>query len=293
MVAAHTLWGCFPVYWRQIQNADSMELACHRVVWSFVSLVILLPILLARGWWGGFATAWKLLTTGKVWRVYSAAAVLIGINWAAFIWAVNNNQVLQASLGYYINPIFNVLLGVLVLGERLSQVQWTAVALATVGVAMMTIGSGGLPWISLAMASAFACYGLVKKGSDVPVLLGLFLEVAVLFLPAAIYVGTRYAGGISAMQTGTEFETALLLGAGLVTLAPLALFAAALQRVPLSLMGILQYIGPTLQFFVGAVLFGESIDQSRMLGFVFVWAGSLVFLFGPAWLSRKARLASD
>ncbi len=287
MIVAHILWGFFPIYWRQIDGADSAELVCHRILWSFVSLGILLPILLSRGAWGGFLAVGKRLKNWQAWKICGISAALVGINWLAFTWAVNHDQVLQASLGYYINPLFNVVLGVVVLGERLERVHWVAVMLATIGVAVMTINYGGLPWIALTMASSFACYGLVKKRSKLPALIGLFLEVTILLIPAGIYLAMRYADGINLLQTSNSFETFVLLNAGIVTITPLAFFALALQRVPLSLMGILQYIGPTLQFLVGAFLYDEPLSKIQMIGFVFVWLGSIVFLFGPAWLRRR------
>jgi len=290
---AHTMWGLFPIYWRQIGNADSTELVCHRIVWSFVTLGLVLPVMLWRGRWGGFRVVYQQLRSRKVWAVYSIAAVMIAINWLAFIWAVNNNRVLEASLGYYINPLLNVVLGVVVLGERLRWPQWMAVGFAAVGVSVMAIGNGGLPWVSMAMATSFAIYGLVKKKASLPVLLGLMLEVTLLVVPAAIYLGMRLADGVSTMQTGTTIEFGMLLGAGLITIAPLAFFAAAVQRVDLSLMGILQYIGPTLQFLVGYVLFGETLDLPRKIGFVFVWTGLLIFLLASQFKRRRPTLVAE
>lgn len=277
-VLAHTLWGLFPIYWRQIEEADSTELVCHRIVWSFVSLSIVLPILLRMGWWGGWRVVLTTLRDRRVWIVYTIAAVMIAINWLAFIWAVNHGRVLEASLGYYINPLFNVLLGVFVLGERLGRWQWIAVAIAAVGVGIMAVGGGGLPWVSIAMATSFAVYALAKKKAHLPTLVGLMIEVTILLIPAAIYLGLRFNAGVSAMQTGPPFVTVMLLMAGFITITPLALFATAVRRVDLSLIGILQYIGPTLQFLVGAVLYNEPLDRTKIVGFVFVWIALTVFI---------------
>jgi len=277
-VSAHTLWGLFPIYWRQIEAADSAELVCHRIVWSFVSLAILLPILLRMGWWGGWRVVLESVRNRRVWLLYSVAAVMIAINWLAFIWAVNHGRVLEASLGYYINPLFNVLLGVVVLGERLRRWQWVAVAIATLGVGIMAVGGGGLPWVSLTMAISFAFYGLVKKKAHLPILVGLMIEMTVLVVPAAIYLSMRFADGVSAIQTGSPLVMGMLLMAGLVTITPLALFATAVRRVDLSVIGILQYIGPTLQFLVAAVLYGEALGGTRIVGFVFVWIALIVFV---------------
>ncbi|TWU45082.1 EamA-like transporter family protein [Novipirellula aureliae] len=277
-ILAHTLWGLFPIYWRLIGSADSAELVCHRIVWSFFSLAILIPILLRMGWWGGWRIMVESVCNRRVWLIHSAAAVMIAVNWLAFIWAVNNDRVLEASLGYYINPLFNVLLGVFVLGERLGRYQWIAVAIAAFGVGIMAIGGGGLPWVSLAMATTFAVYGLLKKKAHLPVLVGLAIEVTVLVIPAAIYLSMQFADGVSAMQTGSPLVQGMLLMAGVVTITPLALFGAAVRRVDLSVIGILQYIGPTLQFLVGAVLYREPLGGSKVAGFVFVWIALIVFL---------------
>ncbi len=277
-VGAHTLWGLFPIYWRLVDVANSTELVCHRIVWSFVSLAILLPILMNRGWWGGGKAVVAELSKPRVWFTYGAAASMIAINWFAFIWAVNHDRVLDASLGYYINPLVNVLLGVVVLGERLDRWQWFAVAVAAFGVSIMAIGAGGLPWVSILMAGSFGVYGLVKKRGQLPPLIGLWIEVSVLFIPAAIYLGWQVREGTSAFQLGSLRVTLMLLFAGVITITPLALFATAVRRLDLSLIGILQYVGPTLQFLVGAVLYNEALDRTRMGGFVFVWLALILFI---------------
>lgn len=277
-VGAHTLWGLFPIYWRLVDVADSTELVCHRIVWSFVSLAIVLPILLRRGWWGGGLTVIGELRSPRVWLTYGIAAIMIAINWAAFIWAVNHDRVLDASLGYYINPLINVLLGVAVLGERLDRWQWFAVGVAAVGVLIMAIGAGGLPWVSLAMACSFAIYGLVKKRAHLPPLVGLWVEVTVLMIPAAVYLTWRVSEGASAFQLGSLRVTLMLLFAGVITITPLALFAVAVRRLDLSLIGLLQYVGPTLQFLVGAVMYNEPLDRTRMSGFAFVWLALVLYI---------------
>ena len=220
---------------------------------------------------------------------------MIAINWLAFIWAVNHGRVLEASLGYYINPLFNVLLGVFVLGEQLGRWQWAAVGIAAIGVAVMASGSGGLPWVSIAMATSFAIYGLVKKRAPLPVLVGLMLEVTILMIPAAIYLGVRIQNDMSALQLGSPVVTTMLLLAGVITITPLALFATAVQRVDLSLIGILQYVGPTLQFLVGAVLYNETLDQTRIIGFCFVWTALVLFVIASQRVRsrRKAAFASE
>lgn len=285
-LAAHGLWGVFPIFWKQIDHADSLELACHRIIWSFVLLILVMPVMLARGWWGGFRSLTRRLSDPKIWAWTALSAAMIGTNWLAFLTAVNRGLVLEASLGYYINPLFNVVLGVLVLGERLGRVQWVAVTIAAAGVIVMAAGAGGLPWLSLTMAGSFGIYGLVKKVASLPVLVGLMLEVTWLMVPASIYLGMCVAANQSALQTSSPGVTALLLCAGIITVTPLAFFAAAVERVSLSLLGILQYLGPTIQFLVGWALYRETIDDQRLLGFVLVWTAILVFMVGPR-ISRR------
>jgi len=212
--------------------------------------------------------------------VYTIAAVLISINWLVFIWAVNHGRVLEASLGYFINPLLSVLLGVVVVGERMTRPQGVAIMVAAAGVAVMGIGGNGLPWVSLVLAGSFAFYGLVKKSAPLPAMLGLLIETSVLLVPAIGYLAWRYSQGVGAMTERDPTTITLLIFGGCLTVLPLALFATAAQRVPLSMMGILQYFGPTLQFIVGVTVFGEVLTASRLLGFAFVWIGSSAFLYG-------------
>ncbi len=284
------MWGLFPIYWRQLTQVASLELVWHRILWSFVLLSIVIPLMMWRGDMGGFSAIGRALTNRKLWLVYGTAAVMIAINWFAFIWAVNNNRVLEASLGYYINPLLNVLLGVVVLRERLVGIQWIAVAIATVGVTIMSVTSGSIPWVSFAMAISFAFYGLIKKKASLPPLMGLWMELAVLVIPAAIVLGMKASAGTGAMSEGNAMTRMMLVGGGLVTVAPLTLFAIAVKRVDLSLIGILQYVGPTLQFLVGVFMFHEPLDQWRIIGFLFVWTALLTFIVGPRFIRKATAL---
>ena len=286
-VSANLFWGLCPIYWRQLQDADSTELVCHRIVGSFLLLLVVIPILLRSGWWGGFKVVIRQVRDRRILTGCLFAALMIGTNWLGFIWAVNNERVLEASLGYYINPLFNVLLGVIVLRERLESVQWVAVGIVAAGVAVIAIGSGGIPWVSFVMASSFAAYSLIKKKVKLPILIGLFLEVAILVIPAAIYLGWRCLEGVSALQNGPIESRVLVTAAGLITVAPLALFAAGVQRIKLALVGLLQFVGPTIQFFLGAFLYGEPLESTRLLGFAFVWIGLAVFMFLPKLARRR------
>lgn len=278
-VAAHCLWGLFPLYWRLLDVVPSIQLVCHRILWSFVLLLIVVPAMLRFGRWEGLRPFLAAVRCGRTWAVYAVAAAMIGINWAAFLWAVNHDRVLDASLGYYINPLLNVLLGVVFLRERLRVAQWLAVGIAATGVSVITVAGGGLPVASLAMAFSFAFYGLVKKKAPLPTLVGLMLETTVLAMPAIGYLAFAEIRGAGAFGHSGGLTDLLLITGGLVTVTPLALFATACQRVPLSTIGLLQYVGPTLQFFVGTLVFGEPFGGSRLIGFGFVWCGLIIYLF--------------
>ena len=302
-LGAFVCWGLFPVYWRWLGHVPSVELVCHRIVWSFFFLlgfailskknrVTASPAAMAAiGTKTGTSTDEAQPDSGvsrtngfKVAFIYAAAALLISVNWFVFIWAVNHGRVLEASLGYYINPLLSVLLGVAVLGERLKRLQGLAIAVAAGGVAVMAYAGGGMPWLSLALAGSFAVYGLVKKAAPLPSMLGLLIETSVLLVPALAYVLMRESTGQGAIGSGTVTTIALLMLGGCITVLPLALFATAAPLVPLSTMGVLQYIGPTLQFTVGVLLFGEPFGTGRMIGFLLVWIGSIAFL----WAGRPA-----
>lgn len=287
-IGAHIMWGLFPLYWKLVGNMSSASLVSHRIVWAFFFLAIGVPLLIARGKEVPYAALKKILRSPSTWASYTIAATMLAINWLAFIWAVTHDQVLQASLGYYINPLLSVLLGVVVLGERLQVIQWVAVGVAAVGVTIMTIHGGGLPWASIAMATSFSIYGLIKKRSPLPSLTGLLIECSILFVPALLWLALSEpeAGKVN-IPVGLV-QWSLMVGGGIITILPLALFAAATKRIPLSTAGVLQYIGPTLQFLMGAVVFGESFEGGRILGFVCVWLGSAMYLVALARTVRRA-----
>ncbi len=277
-VAANAIWGLFPIYWNLLQGIPSEELVGHRILWAFLFSVLILGL---RIRFGRQAT-WQKLTAAmkdrRTWAMYSVSAVLIALNWGAFLYAVTHDQVLLSSLGYYINPLFNVLLGVIVLKERLSPARWTAIGLAAVGVSIMAIAAGQVPWVSLIMATSFAGYALVKKKAPLDAMNGLFMELAILVLPTICVMALMHRSGGGVFVDRGSTTLALLVMGGLVTLVPLALFSAATQRIPLTMVGVLQYVGPTLQFLVGAFYFDEPLTKSTLLGFAFVWTGIVFFL---------------
>ena len=284
-VAANVIWGLFPIYWNLLQQTPAAELVCHRIVWAFV---FSFAIAATRFHFSSRPVRVALLNAlrnRKTWAMYATAAVLVAFNWLAFLWAVTHDQVLLSSLGYYINPLFNVLLGVVVLGERLPPGQWVAIALASIGVTVMASATGQIPWVSLVMASSFAGYALIKKQVKLDAMNGLTVETTVLILPTLMYLATVYNQGGGVFGKGNTTIDLLLILGGFLTLVPLALFSAATQRVPLSVIGVLQFVGPTLQFAVGAFYFGEPLSQFRLVGFAFVWTGVTVFL-----LSRQRQI---
>lgn len=268
---AYASWGVFPLYWRMLRGVPALEVIGHRVVWSFALLASYLAL---RGEWASFRAA---AAPRDVRRTYAAASILIAVNWLGFIWAVNAGYVVETSLGYYINPLLSVLLGVAVLGERLRTAQWAAVFVAAAGVLHIAVSHGRVPWIALLLATSFALYALVKKQAPLGAVHGLTLETGILVVPAALFLSWSDRGGDGAFVHAGVATSALLLGAGAVTTAPLLLFAAAARTIPLLWIGILQYIAPTLQLLVGVLVFGEPFARDRWIGFSLVWAALVLF----------------
>lgn len=270
-IATYVLWGLLPVYWKCLHRVPALQLVSHRIVWSCLFLI---GVVLLSGQARALRRAWL---TPSIRYLYLLASLLIGINWTFYIWAVNAGLMVEASLGYFINPLLNVLLGVLFFRERLRVWQWVSLGVALSGVIYLTVAYGRLPWVALVLAVSFACYGAVKKVAPLGAVQGLTLETAILVLPALIYLGYEEVVGQGAFLHGGAEETVLLVGAGLMTTAPLLLFAAAVQRIPLSLMGILQYLSPTLQFLLGVLVYRELITVQRLVGFGLVWAALVIF----------------
>ncbi|MBI1793963.1 MAG: EamA family transporter RarD [Chloroflexi bacterium] len=269
-VGAYLMWGLFPLYWIQLETIPALQLIGHRIAWSFILLIIV--IFIARQW-----KDFRAALNAKTIRIYLIAAVLISVNWFTYVWAVNNGFVVETSLGYYINPLFSVLLGVIVFRERLRPIQWIPIALAAAGVFYLTATYGSLPWIALTLAFTFGLYGLVKKTAPLSSLYGLTLETGLLFLVAVAYLlYSEFTGQGAFLRSGPKADL-MMVGAGLVTTVPLLLFAYAAQRVPLTTLGILQYINPTMQFLLGVLLYKEPFTQNRLIGFGMVWAGLILF----------------
>src|SRR5512142_1168795 len=270
-IGAYMMWGLFPLYWKQLETVPALQIIGHRIGWSFILLILV--VLVTRQWQAFRREA----MTGRTIRIYLAAAVLISVNWFTYVWAVTHGYVVETSLGYYINPLFSVLLGVTIFHERLRPVQWIPIVLAALGVLYLTITYRALPWIALALAFSFGLYGLVKKVAPLGSLYGLMLETGLLFLPALAYlIGCELAGQGAFLHSGGKADW-MMVGAGLVTTVPLLLFASAAPRVPLTMIGILQYINPTMQFLLGVLVYKEPFTHDRLIGFGLVLLGLILF----------------
>lgn len=270
-LAAYGLWGLFPLYFKLLQPSGPVEILAHRIVWSvaFVALVLLV----IRRW--GFLRS--LLRRPRAMLGIAAASAIIAVNWGTYIYGVNTDRVVETSLGYFINPLVTVLLGVLVLRERLRGWQWVAVGLGAVAVAVLTIDYGRLPYIALILAGSFAAYGLLKKTLGLPAVQGLFVETVLLAAPALGFLWWLSRQGTATVgQSGTG-HTVLVLAAGAVTAVPLLLFAGAANRIPLTALGILQYVAPVIQFALGVFVFAEPMPPARLAGFTLVWAALIIF----------------
>lgn len=270
-VGAYVLWGLLPIYWKWLHTVAALQVISHRVTWSVLTLAVLISL---TRQWPAFRAA---LRQPRVLRVYLAASLLIGANWLVYIWAVGQGYIVETSLGYFINPLVSVLLGVIFLRERLRLGQWVPIGLATAGVLYLTFTYGSLPWIALTLAFTFAVYGLVKKTAPLSSVFGLTLETGLLLPAAVVYLSVMAWRGEGAFLKDGTVTTLLLAGAGLVTTVPLLLFAAAARRIPLSSVGILQYIAPTMQFLIGVYLYGEPFTAHQFVGFALVWAGLIIF----------------
>ena len=270
-VGAYIAWGFFPIYWKLLTHVPALQLLGHRILWSFVLLSVI--ILLARRW-----KDFRSRLTPRILRIYLAAALLIGVNWLTYVWAINAGFIIETSLGYFINPLLSVLLGVIFFRERLRPLQWVPIGLAAAGVLYLTLTYGSLPWIALTLAVTWGFYSLVKKAAPLGSLYGVALETGILFLPAlGFLIFADISGSGIFLHTGIQTDL-LLAGAGAVTTIPLLMFASAARRISLSTIGILQYISPTLQFLTGFVIFHEPFSRSRLIGFGIVWLALIIFI---------------
>lgn len=270
-IGAYALWGFFPIYWKILHNVPALQLLGHRISWSFVLLLIY--ILVTKQWAGFRAYAFNKKALG----IYSIAAVLLSFNWLIYVWGVNAGFIVETSLGYFINPLLSVLLGVLFLRERLRPMQWVPVGIAAIGVGYLTFVYGRLPWIALSLAFTFGFYGFVKKLSPLGSLYGLTLETGLVFPMALVYLAFMNVGGTGAFLHDGTLVNVLLIGGGIVTTVPLLMFASAAKQIPLTVVGLLQYIAPSLQFLIGVFIYKEPFDHAHLIGFSIVWTALIIF----------------
>jgi chloramphenicol-sensitive protein RarD len=283
-VGAYGLWGLVPLFWPLLKPAGAIEILAHRMAWSLV--VVAIALLALRRWsWIG-----ELIRQPRKLGLISVAAATITVNWGLYIWSVNNGHVVEASLGYFINPLVTIAMGVLLLGERLRPVQWVAVGTGAAAVLVLAIGYGRPPWISLVLAFSFATYGLMKKKVNMSGLESLTAETAVQFLPALGYLLWLGAQGESTFVSGGASHAALLASTGLVTAVPLVLFGAAAIRVPLSTLGLLQYLAPVFQFVLGIVYFHEAMPPERWAGFALVWLALTLLTWDALRTARRSSI---
>jgi chloramphenicol-sensitive protein RarD len=269
-LGAYITWGLFPIYWKLLTGTPALQLLAHRILWSFLLLFFIVLVERQR-------KAFQEVLNKRTLFYYSVAAILIAINWLTYVWAVGAGFIVETSLGYFINPLLSVLLGVVFLRERLRPLQWIPICMATAGVLYLTFAYGSLPWVALTLAISFGFYGLVKKTAPLGPLFGLTLETGILFFPALIYLFFSEFNGTGVfLHTATHVDL-MLIGAGLVTVAPLLMFASAVHLIPLSMIGILQYVNPTIQFLLGVLIFKEPFDHHRLIGFGVVWIGLVIF----------------
>ncbi|MFI9203706.1 EamA family transporter RarD [Streptomyces sp. NPDC053048] len=286
-VAAYGIWGLFPLYWPLLEPTGAVEILAHRMVWSLVTIVAVLAI--TRRW------QWirPLLRQPKRLAMAALGAAIISANWWVYIWAVNSGHVVETSLGYFINPLATIALGVLALRERLRAAQWAAVGVGVAAVVVLAVGYGKPPWIALAIAATFSTYSLVKKKVGLGGLESMAVETAVQFLPALavlLFLGARGESTFASEGTG---HTLLLLGTGVITAVPLVSFGAAAVRLPLSVLGMLQYLAPVFQFALGLLVFHEAMPAERWAGFALVWLALAMLTWDALRTARHARVELD
>lgn len=269
--ACYTAWGLFPIYFKAINEIPPMEILFHRMLWALLFLVMVLA------WRKQWAWIPELLRKPKLIAGFAGSAILLSTNWFIYIWAVNNAHVIDASLGYFITPLVNVLLGYVFLHERMRPVQWLAIGLAASGVIWLTFQTGHPPWIGISLACSFGAYGLLRKTAALGPLEGLSLETFLLFPFALVYLAFLAANGQSAFLHSATSTQLLVLAAGPITAVPLLLFAAGARRIPLATLGLLQYISPSIQLLLGVWLYHEIFSVGRLIGFVTIWTGLIVY----------------
>lgn len=270
-VLAYSIWGLFPLYWRLLQAVPALQIAGHRMIWSWA--VLALVVIFTQQW-----REFRNSITRRVLMSYALAALLISVNWTVYIWAVNANHIVETSLGYFINPLISVFFGTVFFKEKLRPLHWLSLACAAAGVIYLTFHYGRLPWIALVLAASFSLYGVVKKTAALKSLFGLTLETTVLVLPALLYLMFCETQGNGTLISSDATTLSILFIGGIVTAIPLLLFASAAQRIPLTQIGMLQYIAPTLQILIGIFFFHEPFSSTQLVGFSLVWIALAIFM---------------
>ncbi|MCG9633617.1 EamA family transporter RarD [Vibrio sp. Isolate30] len=282
-VGAYTMWGIAPIYFKSLSEVSPLEILSHRVVWSFFLLAFLLH--LGRSW----RNVRDTLTSKPKMTYLVATSLLVGVNWLIFIWAVNANHMLDASLGYYINPLINVVLGMIFLGERLRKLQWFAVGLAAIGVLIQVVAFGSIPVVAIALAFSFGFYGLLRKKVSLEAQTGLFIETLVMLPAAAIYLLFIADSATSDLAANPMSLNLLLIAAGIVTTLPLLCFTGAATRLKLSTLGFFQYIGPSLMFLLAVLIYGEAFTTDKAVTFAFIWGALVIFSFDGLRNNKKSK----
>ena len=285
-LCCYLLWGLFPLYWYPLTHSgiDAGQLLAQRIVWSALFSVVLVAV---------FKQTHVLLDAlrrPKTLLVFTCSATAIGLNWLIFLWAISNNHVLEASLGYFISPLFSMLLGRLFFNEHFNRIQLAAIVLAAIGIFWLALPAGQVPWVALLLTLTFGLYGLLRKTAPLDALPGLALETLLLLPFALAYLGRLAQHGQLVFGSLPPLLLATLIGSGIVTTVPLLLFAAGARRISMSDLGIIQYVSPTIQFLLGLFLFGEAFDLSRFIGYGWVWLGVAVYLFGIWHQQRSKRM---
>lgn len=281
-LGAYFLWGVVPIFWPLLNRSGAVEILAHRIVWSAVMGAVLVAIFARQ--------RWRRQIRGRNTPIrLTIASIVIAVNWGVYIWAVNNGQVTEAALGYYINPLLAILAGVFLFSEKLAPMQWVAIALASLAVGIITVEYGQPPWVAIVLAVSFTVYGVVKKRVTVEPMVSMTAESVLMTLPALgflLWLGVRGVGTFGQLGVGYDL---LLAASGVVTAVPLLLFATAAQRIPLSLLGLTQYIAPTLQFLLGVFYFRESMSTGRWAGFALVWVALMIITAHALISARRAR----
>lgn len=281
-LAAYGMWGFFPAYYKLTDTVSADLVVAHRILWSVLFIGL---FLIVRGRWDEVRQVFR---EPAILKALTASSLLIAVNWLVFVWAIANQQVLDVSLGYFINPLISILIGLVILKEQLSPGQWLAVGIAASAVVLLAVLSGGLPWISLVLAFSFGGYGYIRKITPVKATPGLFVETVLLFPLACGYLLLSMSWGQDAMILNDPPVLIALIGTGIITALPLICFSAAARRLPLFMLGLMQYIAPSMHFLMAVYLWGEPLDQNKLIAFLMIWAALLVFTIDSWWRYKKA-----